>query len=103
MCVGGDIQLCKQLCVAVESTPICEVLNKVEASNCNEFLDYYLHDFVRLVHDCQHRDKGHETKEYSVSSKVLNLGQMIWASYRPVWAMCMTTIIHMVHTLSIAY
>lgn len=65
---GNDrLQLYEQLCVAVQTTSIYDVLAKVKESDSKDFFRNYLHDFVRLVHRCDHRDKGHQNKEYWVS------------------------------------
>lgn len=56
----------KQLCAAVEPTPIGEILVSVEGTECEEFYRNYLHDFIRLVHKCNHKDREYEIQEYEV-------------------------------------
>lgn len=50
----------------LESTPIGEVLAKVEDVNCKNFYRRYQHDFVRLAHQCTHKNPQHESQEYEV-------------------------------------
>ena len=54
-----------QLCAALDATPIGEVVKNVNESCYDEFYEYYIHDFVRLVHECGHEDA---TKEHEVST-----------------------------------
>ena len=56
----------KQLCAAVEPTPIGEILVSVDGVECEEFYRNYLHDFIRLVHKCNHKDREYELQEYEV-------------------------------------
>lgn len=64
---GNDkSQLLFQLIAAMESTTMFNVLNQVDYFSCEDFYLKYLHDFVRLVHKCKHKDQYHETKEYEV-------------------------------------
>ena len=55
-----------QLCDLVSQTAIGEVLASVDETNCEEFYQYYLHDFVRSVHWCLHRHQKSEKLEYKV-------------------------------------
>ena len=55
-----------QLCDLVSQTAVGEVLASVDEANCEEFYHYYLHDFVRSVHQCYHRHPKYENLEYKV-------------------------------------
>ncbi len=63
----GKYELHKQLCEAVEPTKIGAVLGEVKHWDGETFYRYYLHDFVRLVHKNQHKDKKNEIREYEVA------------------------------------
>ena len=56
----------RQLCASLESIPLCEVLKKVDSSDCGDFYKFYLYDFVRLVHKSVHKE-SEELTEYQVS------------------------------------
>ena len=64
----GSTGLYKQLCLAVEPTPVGGVLSQVDSYNCEDLYRKYLHDFVRLVHKCKHKNLQDETREYEVHS-----------------------------------
>ena len=53
----SKIQLHKQLHASLEHTSVYDVLTKVDDSNFRDFFHRYLHDFVRLVHRCNHNDE----------------------------------------------
>ena len=55
-----------QLCELMSQTAIGEVLRSVDEANCEEFYQYYLHDFVRSVHRCHHKQQKSENLEYKV-------------------------------------
>ena len=55
-----------QLCDLVSQTAISEVMASVNEANCEQFYQYYLHDFVRSVHRCLHRHQKSEKLEYKV-------------------------------------
>lgn len=44
-----------------------DVLKSVEDEYCEDFYKYYLHDFVRLAHNSQHKKQEQEQEEYNVS------------------------------------
>ena len=43
-----------------------DVLKSVEDEYCEDFYKYYLHDFVRLAHNSQHKKQEQEQEEYNV-------------------------------------
>lgn len=47
-------------------TSVGAVLGSVDIENCEEFFEFYLHDFVRSVHRCKHREPMHNDMEYQV-------------------------------------
>ena len=59
-------QLHSQLCELVSQTAIGEVLQSVDEADCEQFYQYYLHDFVRSVHRCHHKQEKSENLEYKV-------------------------------------
>lgn len=72
--VDDKLLLHKQLCEAVEATAVGEVLRGVNEFDCEDLYRHYLHDFVRLVHRCNHTKKvEHETKEYEVRTSRFTL------------------------------
>ena len=65
---GLDLYWQHLQCMHVQDhTPICDVLKTVEYADCEDFFQKYVHDFARLVHQCNHRDTGHKNREYRVS------------------------------------
>ena len=58
----SKIQLYKQLCASLEHTSVYDVLIKVDDSYLEEFFLHYLHDFVRLVHSCNHNNELNEVQ-----------------------------------------
>lgn len=65
--IDDKLQLHKQLCEAMNSTAVGEVLRAVNELYCEDLYRHYLHDFVRLVHKCKHSKKHeYETKECGV-------------------------------------
>ena len=67
-CIDYDkSKLYNQVSVSVGSTSIGEVLSTVDDVDCEEFYKKYLHDFVRLAHNCTHRNKEDEDQECEVS------------------------------------
>ena len=66
---GDDLsQVHKQLCLLLEATAIGEVVTQAGSVNLDEFYERYLHDFVRLAHQCNHKNLDHETQEYEVTN-----------------------------------
>lgn len=66
--VGSDkAMLHEQLCLIVDTTPIGAVLKRVDGTDSNNFYQRYLHDFVRLVHKCNHKQDDDQNREYEVS------------------------------------
>ena len=57
-----------QLCEAIYQMEVGEVLKSVEDVYCEEFYRYYLHDFVRIAHNSQHKSQEQEEEEYNVST-----------------------------------
>ena len=55
-----------QLCEFILATPVGAVLESVDTEHCEDFYEYYLHDFVRSVHRCKHRKTEHDNMEYQV-------------------------------------
>ena len=47
-------------------TPVGAVLDSVDIENCNDFFEFYVHDFVRSVHICTHTIPEHNDMEYQV-------------------------------------
>lgn len=56
----------EQLCLTVDTTAIGEVLKRVDETDCRDFYQRYLHDFVRLVHKCTHKQDEDQNREYEV-------------------------------------
>ena len=50
----------------MEPTAIGEILGPIEGVECEDLYKKYLHDFVRLVHKCNHKDQDYEIQEYDV-------------------------------------
>ena len=63
----------KQLCEAIFQMEIGEVLKSVQDEYCEDFYKYYLHDFVRSVHMCQHKKNEQEEAEYNVSISIVSM------------------------------
>lgn len=57
----------RQLCEAIYHMEVGDVLKSVEDEYCEDFYKYYLHDFVRLAHNSQHKKQEQEQEEYNVS------------------------------------
>ena len=66
--IGSSRSLHLQLCELVSQTTIGEVLGSADKTCCDEFYQYYLHDFVRSVYQCYHRQQKSENLEYKVNS-----------------------------------
>ena len=49
-------------------TTIGEALGSVDEAYCQELYQYYLHDFVRSVHQCYHWQQKSVSLEYQVDS-----------------------------------
>ncbi len=57
--------------MSVKQTPVGRVLNLVYQCDCEDFYKKYLHDFVRIVHRCNHTKpeknvQENESREYEV-------------------------------------
>ena len=63
----------KHLCTAIENVAIGEILNSVCEDDMGELYRLYLHDFIRFVHNCNHKDQTSEDKEYAVRLGVVLL------------------------------
>ena len=63
----------RQLCEAVSSTAVNDVLLKVDSGNWEDFFVMYLYDFVRLVHKYSFHDSNHENRAYRVSMELVQL------------------------------
>ena len=46
--------------------PVGAVLESVDNEHCEEFYEFYLHDFVRSIHRCKHRKLEMDNMEYQV-------------------------------------
>ena len=55
-----------QLCEFILAIPVGAILESVDNEHCEEFYKFYLHDFVRSVHRCKHRNPEYDTMEYQV-------------------------------------
>ena len=55
-----------QLCEEVKITYIGEVLTKVNECDSHSLYECYLHDFVRIVHNCHHKKTTYADLEYKV-------------------------------------
>ena len=55
-----------QLCEFILATPVGSVLESVDNEHCEEFYEFYLHDFVRSIHRCKHRKSETVNTEYQV-------------------------------------
>lgn len=42
------------------------MLGSVDTENCEDFFDFYLHDFVRSIHMCTQREPTNTHMEYQV-------------------------------------
>ena len=47
-------------------TSVGGVLDSVDTEKCEEFFDFYLHDFVRSIHMCTQREPTNTDMEYQV-------------------------------------
>lgn len=73
---AGEVksQLYKQLCDAVEQTPVGDLLVEVGPCDYEDFYKKYLHDFVRIVHRSTTQDCGQEIQEYEVKTLQILIG-----------------------------
>ena len=67
-CVGSSRQqIHRQLCKLVSDTSLGEILMSVqEDGQCEELYRRYIHDFVRSVHKCTHKQNETVKHEYKV-------------------------------------
>ena len=72
--VGTDkCSMHKQLGISVKHTPVGRVLEQVDQCDYKDFYKKYLHDFVRIVHRCNHTKPEQKIQEYeSQECKVHN-------------------------------
>lgn len=56
----------QQLCELVQDTPVGAVLESVHSEDFEEFYKFYLHDFVKSVHKCNHKRMEHNSMELRV-------------------------------------
>ena len=68
LCVGSSKQqIHRQLCKLVSDTSLGEILMSVqEDGQCEELYRRYIHDFVRSVHKCTHKQNETVKHEYKV-------------------------------------
>ena len=65
--LGWDkIDMYRQLCEAVSSTAVNDVL-RIDFVDREDFFMKYLYDFVRLIHKCTFHEKHQEIRAYRVS------------------------------------
>ena len=71
-CTGSTWgHLHSQLCDVVSQTAVGDVLGSVDETNCEEFFQYYLHDFVRSVHRCYYKQQKSKNLEYKVGLRTI--------------------------------
>ena len=63
-------QLHSQLSEVVSQTAIGDVLGSVGEAECEEFFQHYLHDFVRSVYRCYHKQQKSKNLEYKVGMRM---------------------------------
>ena len=70
ICVGSNKQqVHRQLCELVSDTSPGEILATVsDGAQCEELYRRYLHDFVRTVHKCPHKQDEIVRHEYQVQT-----------------------------------
>ena len=66
-------RLHQQLIVLVQDTAVGETLSSVSEEDCEEMYQRYLHDFVRIVHKCTHKEPQTVTSEYKVRERKILL------------------------------
>ena len=73
VCVGSNKQqIHRQLCELVSGTSLGEILATViDGAQCEELYRRYLHDFVRTVHKCPHKQDDIVRYEYQVQTRAL--------------------------------
>ena len=54
----------------MEQTTVGRVLSTVDQDNSEDFYKKYLHDFVRIVHACNHKDEESKNHEYEVTNEL---------------------------------
>ena len=68
-CTGSTWgHLHSQLCEVVSQTAIGNVLGSVGEAECEEFFQYYLHDFVRSIYQRYHKQQKPKRVEYKVQT-----------------------------------
>ena len=60
-----------QLSEVVSQTAIGDVLGSVGETECEEFFQHYLHDFVRSVYRCYHKQQKSKNLEYKVGLRMI--------------------------------
>ena len=63
----GKVNQWNQLCAEVQITHIGKVLMDVDECDSHSLYEYYLHDFVRMVHSCHHKKPEFSDLEYKVT------------------------------------
>ena len=56
----------------MEQTTVGRVLSTVDQDNSEDFYKKYLHDFVRIVHACNHKDEESKNHEYEVTNELFD-------------------------------
>ena len=56
-----------QLCEELQKTYIGQVLMEVDECDSHCLYECYLHDFVRMVHGCRHKNPTYTDLEYKVA------------------------------------
>ena len=73
-CCSGSTwgPLHSQLCEVVSQTAVGDVMGSVGEADCEEFFQYYLHDFVRSVHRCYYKQQKSKDLEYKVGLRMIH-------------------------------
>lgn len=59
-------ELLAQLAESLRQTSVGTIVDTFSKTNSDMFSQYYLHDFVRMVHKNKHKKKDMEELEYEV-------------------------------------
>ena len=57
----------------MSQTAIGDVLDSVVETECEQFFQHYLHDFVRSVHRCYHKQQKSKNLEYKVGLRMIDI------------------------------
>ena len=63
-------EILKQICSLVSQTPLGEVLGSVPDGEQLQLYDCYLHDYVKSVHKCYHKNEEVSMQEYNVCAEL---------------------------------